>query len=101
MLWLIMWTIYGLIVGLIAKAINKGPDPQGFLATLGIGIVGSYIGGFVNFIIGLGSPFQPSGILMGIVGGVIFCYAYKKFNLSQYLKLKALEEEVKSLKSKD
>jgi uncharacterized membrane protein YeaQ/YmgE (transglycosylase-associated protein family) len=99
MLWLLMWTIYGLIVGLIAKALHRGEDPQGFLATIGIGIAGSYIGGFINFLIGKGNPFQTSGILMGIVGGVIFCYIYRKFNLKQYLELQSLKNEVKALKS--
>lgn len=99
MLWLLMWTMYGLIIGLIAKALHRGEDPQGFLATIGIGIVGSFIGGFINFVIGGGSPFQASGIIMGIVGGVIFCYLYRKLNLKQYLEMQALKKEVKELQA--
>ena len=97
LLWLIMWTLYGLIVGVIAKAIHRGEDPKGFLATVGIGIAGSYVGGFINFLIGRGSPFQASGLLLGILGGVIFCYLYGKFNLGQYLKIKAMQEEMKTM----
>ena len=99
MLWLLMWTMYGLIIGLIAKALHRGEDPQGFIATIGIGVVGSYIGGFINFVIGGGSPFQASGIIMGIVGGVIFCYLYRKLNLKQYLEMQALKKEVKELQA--
>jgi uncharacterized membrane protein YeaQ/YmgE (transglycosylase-associated protein family) len=91
--------MYGLIIGLIAKALHRGEDPQGFLATIGIGIVGSFIGGFINFVIGGGSPFQASGIIMGIVGGVIFCYLYRKLNLKQYLEMQALKKEVKELQA--
>ena len=99
MLWLLMWTMYGLIIGLIAKALHRGEDPQGFIATIGIGVVGSYIGGFINFVIGGGSPFQASGIIMGIVGGIIFCYLYRKLNLKQYLEMQALKKEVKELQA--
>lgn len=97
MLWLLMWVFYGLIVGLIAKAIHRGPDPTGFLPTIGIGVVGSFIGGFINFILGKGNPFQTSGLAMGIVGGVIACFLYRKFKLDQYLETQALKDQIEAL----
>lgn len=97
MLWLLMWVVYGLIVGLIAKALHPGEDPTGWVSTLGIGVAGSFIGGFLNFIMGKGDPFQTSGILMGIVGGVIACFAYRKLKLDQYLKTQALQQEIEAL----
>lgn len=75
---LIMWIIYGTVVGVLAKAIHSGAEPQGFFSTILIGILGSFVGGFINYALGLGTVFQPSGILMGVVGGVITCYAYSK-----------------------
>lgn len=75
------WIIYGLIVGVVAKFIHPGDEPKGFLPTVGIGISGSFIGGFLKYIFGMGhSPFEPSGLIFGIIGGVIFCWVYKKFN---------------------
>ena len=46
---LIGWLIYGLLVGIIAKALHPGDDPIGFLPTMGIGVAGSYIGGLINW----------------------------------------------------
>ncbi len=81
---LIGWVIYGLICGLCAKALHPGDDPVGFLPTLGIGVAGSFIGGAINWVLGYGNtPFQASGLIMGIVGGVIFCFAYSKYKLSK------------------
>jgi uncharacterized membrane protein YeaQ/YmgE (transglycosylase-associated protein family) len=81
------WIIYGLVVGLLAKALHPGKEAEGLLPTIGIGIVGSYIGGAINFLLGAGgSPFSPSGIVMGVIGGVLFCWLYKKFNLGQKIK---------------
>jgi uncharacterized membrane protein YeaQ/YmgE (transglycosylase-associated protein family) len=79
---LLAWLFYGLIVGLIAKAIYKDA-PTGFLGTLLVGISGSFVGGFIKYLLtGSGNPFQPSGILLGILGGIIACYTFRKIKES-------------------
>lgn len=75
---LLMWIVYGVIVGLISKAIHTGSDPKGFLSTVLVGVVGSFVGGFINYALGFGTALQPSGILMGVVGGVLTCFIYSK-----------------------
>jgi uncharacterized membrane protein YeaQ/YmgE (transglycosylase-associated protein family) len=89
---ILIWIVYGLIVGLIAKALHPGDDPVGFLPTVGIGIAGSYVGGLVNWLLGRGEVFSSSGILMGVLGGVIFCYIYRRFRLNKLLALKAQQK---------
>lgn len=77
---ILSWLVYGLIVGLLAKAVHPGEDPVGFLPTIGIGIAGSYVGGFIHYLLGGGGhPFSPSGILLGTVGGVLFCWLYRRY----------------------
>jgi len=81
------WIIYGLIVGLIAKALHPGNDTVGFLPTVLIGVAGSYIGGLINWLLGYcDGPFTSSGLLMGVLGGVIFCWLYRKYRLDAFLK---------------
>ncbi len=78
---LLLWLVYGLIVGLIVKAIYRGSLSAGFTSTVGIGIAGSFVGGFMNYLLGGGGdPLQPSGFLMGIVGGIVACVLHKKLN---------------------
>ncbi len=85
MLFILGWLVYGLIVGTIAKLLHPGEDPVGFLPTIGIGVAGSYIGGFLSWLLGMGSgPLHPAGILMGIVGGVIFCWLYRNYRLNRF-----------------
>jgi len=81
MFYILSWIVYGLIVGLIAKALHPGEDAVGFIPTVGIGIVGSYIGGFINYLLSGGEAFTASGMLMGVVGGVIFCWLYRRYRL--------------------
>lgn len=85
MLFLIGWILYGLIVGTLAKFLHPGEDPVGFLPTILIGVAGSFIGGFLSWVIGLGSaPFGASGIIMGTIGGIVFCWLYRKYRLNRF-----------------
>lgn len=87
MLFILGWIIYGLIVGCIAKLIHPEEDLVGFLPTVGVGIAGSFIGGFLSWLIGAGaSPFEPSGIVMGVVGGVIVCWLWRTYRLNRFFK---------------
>lgn len=86
MLWLLGWLIYGMIVGFISKFLHPGEDPVGFFPTLGIGIAGSFVGGGIQWMMNMGGPFAPAGLLWGVVGGVIFCWIYRKYRLNRFLK---------------
>lgn len=75
----LVWVVYGLVVGLISKAIYRYKDsPTGLLSTLAIGVCGSFVGGFMSYLAGGGQPLQPSGLVMGVLGGVITSFLYRK-----------------------
>lgn len=87
MLNLLVWIVYGLVVGLISKAIYRYKDsPTGFLSTLSIGVVGSFVGGFINYCLGGTSAIEPAGIVMGVLGGIITSFAYRKLVVEQIKK---------------
>lgn len=89
MFFLLGWLLYGLFVGYIVKKIHPEEDLIGFVPTLGIGVAGSYIGGAINWLIGFGhEPFAASGILMGILGGLVLCVIYRMYRLHTFVKLK-------------
>ena len=49
LLWfLIIVAIFGLIVGAVGRLLVPGPTPMGLLGTMGAGIAGAFIGGFVG-----------------------------------------------------
>lgn len=93
MLSVLCWIIYGLIVGSLAKLLDRGPHPTKLSSTIIIGIIGSYIGGGISFLIGSGPAFSRSGILMGTCGGIIFCWIYRNWHLNEYIKLEAQKTE--------
>lgn len=75
---LLIWAIYGIFVGSIAKTIIPGEENFGFLKTVALGIAGSYMGGAVVYVLGKSTDLQPSGLFMGILGACIAIVLYNK-----------------------
>jgi len=63
--------LFGLVAGAIARFLTPGNQPMGWLATMVLGIVGSFVGGFIGFVLQGGNVFQTSGWIGSIVGAVI------------------------------
>ena len=82
MLGLILYLlIIGIIAGYLARLLVPGRDNIGFGRTVLLGIVGSFIGGFLGYII-FGEDFdegglQAAGILGSIIGAVIALLIYR------------------------
>jgi uncharacterized membrane protein YeaQ/YmgE (transglycosylase-associated protein family) len=74
---IIGWIIFGAIVGVIAKLIHPGRDPGGFLVTIGIGIVGSLLGGFIGRVMGLYRQGQGAGMIMSVIGAIVLLVLYR------------------------
>jgi uncharacterized membrane protein YeaQ/YmgE (transglycosylase-associated protein family) len=74
--WLILYLfVFGAIAGYLARLLVPGPDPLGFFGTVLLGIVGSFVGGLLGYLIfgediGEGA-IQPSGIIGSVIGAII------------------------------
>jgi uncharacterized membrane protein YeaQ/YmgE (transglycosylase-associated protein family) len=75
--------IVGLIAGAIARLLVPGRDPLGCLGTILLGMVGSFIGGFLGWLLfgrdTDGGAIQPSGLFGSIVGAVIALLIWRRF----------------------
>jgi uncharacterized membrane protein YeaQ/YmgE (transglycosylase-associated protein family) len=72
--------VVGAIAGALARLIVPGRQNMSILATIVLGIVGSFVGGFLGYLLfgrdaseGL---LQPSGIIGSIIGAVIALVIY-------------------------
>jgi uncharacterized membrane protein YeaQ/YmgE (transglycosylase-associated protein family) len=74
---IILWIVFGLVVGIIAKLLMPGRDPGGFIVTTLLGIAGALIGGFVGRAMGFYGPSQSAGWFMSILGAIILLALYR------------------------
>jgi uncharacterized membrane protein YeaQ/YmgE (transglycosylase-associated protein family) len=82
MWFLITFLFVGFISGLIARALVSGPSPTGLIKTTVLGVIGSFVGGFIGYLLfdkDLGEgALQPSGLLGSVVGAVIVLLIYRR-----------------------
>ena len=67
--------IVGLIAGALARFLVPGRDPMGIGATIALGIVGSFVGGFLADVLfrsdAADRGLSPAGLLGSIIGAVV------------------------------
>jgi len=85
-LWMIIsWSIFGLIVGAIARLLVPGRQSMSIVATILLGIIGSFIGGFLGSLLFGGEITlrNPAGWIGGIVGAVIALLLFMRMSMSR------------------
>ena len=70
---IIVFLLFGLIVGFIARAVMPGTQKMGMLATMLLGVVGSFIGGFIGALLtdSRVMDFNTSGVIGSVIGALI------------------------------
>jgi uncharacterized membrane protein YeaQ/YmgE (transglycosylase-associated protein family) len=74
--------ILGLLAGAIGKLLMPGRDPGGIIATIVLGLVGSFVGWLIfTKALGIGDDdvFDLGGLLGAIVGVMIVLFLYRQF----------------------
>ena len=76
--------VIGLVGGFIARAVVPGRDSMSLVGTILLGIVGSFIGGFIGYALfhkdGDDGAFQASGIIGSILGSIVALLIYRAVN---------------------
>jgi uncharacterized membrane protein YeaQ/YmgE (transglycosylase-associated protein family) len=80
---IIGFLIFGLIVGLLARAIYPGRQQMSWLGTAVLGMTGSLVGGVIGHTLwGASSApdgswgFTPGGLISSIVGAIVVLFVY-------------------------
>ncbi len=78
---ILLWIVFGLIAGAIAKFVMPGRDPGGIIVTILLGIVGAVVGGFLGTALGFGSVtgFDLRSLLIAIGGALVLLFGYRLF----------------------
>ena len=72
MLILIGFLVIGFLAGAVARFLVPGPDPMGCLGTTLLGVIGSFVGGFLWALIAWHTlELRPAGFIGSVAGAVI------------------------------
>ena len=73
---IVTWILFGLMVGIIANAINPSTNKGGLLGSILLGIVGALVGGFLaNLIFGITiTGFNGSAFLTAVAGSLLLLF---------------------------
>ncbi len=75
---LIAFLVVGLIAGFVARALVPGPDPMGWVSTMVLGLVGSFVGGTLAALLFGGTlDVSPAGLVGSIVGAIIVLLVWR------------------------
>jgi uncharacterized membrane protein YeaQ/YmgE (transglycosylase-associated protein family) len=78
---IIWFLIVGLIAGFIARALVPGDDSMGLVPTLILGVVGSFVGGFIFSLFSDDREildFSTTGLIGSILGAIVALLVYRQ-----------------------
>ena len=80
---IIFLLVFGLIAGALARLIVPGKQDLGIGGTILVGVIGSFVGGFIGWAIfdhdRTEGALQPSGIVGSIIGAIVVLLLLTRF----------------------
>jgi uncharacterized membrane protein YeaQ/YmgE (transglycosylase-associated protein family) len=73
---ILLFLLFGLVVGVIARWIVPGRESGGWLTSILIGVLGSFVGGFLGRTFGLLGNGQTGNFVMSVIGAVVLLAGY-------------------------
>jgi uncharacterized membrane protein YeaQ/YmgE (transglycosylase-associated protein family) len=79
---ILLFVIFGLVIGLLARAFMPGRQSMGIFATALLGIAGSFVGGFLASLItdARVTDFNTAGVIGSIIGAIVLLALASRFS---------------------
>ena len=76
--------VIGLIAGALARLLVPGRQDIGVVATIVVGMIGSFVGGFLGYALfhkdASQGALQPSGIIGSVIGAILVLLVYTRMS---------------------
>ena len=73
----IVWTIVvGFVIGVVAKFLHPGKDNMGFIATVVLGMLGSFLAGIIGQAMGGYRAGEGAGFIASVVVAIVLLVVY-------------------------
>jgi uncharacterized membrane protein YeaQ/YmgE (transglycosylase-associated protein family) len=79
---IVLFLVFGLVVGFLARAVMPGTQKMGLIATMILGVVGSFVGGFLVSLVTdqRVTDLNTAGIIGSIVGALVLLLVMGKLS---------------------
>jgi len=79
---IILFIVFGLVIGLLARALLPGRQSMGLVPTALLGMVGSFVGGFLVSLVTHNriTDFNTAGVIGSIVGAIVVLLVASRFS---------------------
>jgi uncharacterized membrane protein YeaQ/YmgE (transglycosylase-associated protein family) len=88
---IITMLVIGLVAGFLARAIVPGRDPMSIGSTIVLGVVGSFIGGFLGWVLfghdANDGALQPSGLIGAVIGSIIALLIWRRVDHKDHVRV--------------
>ena len=75
----IIWTIVlGFVIGVLAKFLHPGKENMGFIMTITLGILGSFLAGVIGQYLGWYKAGEGAGFIVSVVVAILLLVIYGK-----------------------
>ena len=87
-MWNILWiVVIGFLAGVIARVLSPGPNnPNGFILTTILGIVGAFLSTWIGQMIGWYRLDQGAGLIGATVGAIIVLFIWNRLVVAHVLR---------------
>lgn len=73
----IVWTILvGFVIGVVAKFLHPGKDNMGFIATIVLGVLSSFLAGVIGQALGWYRAGEGAGFIASVVAAIVLLVIY-------------------------
>jgi uncharacterized membrane protein YeaQ/YmgE (transglycosylase-associated protein family) len=80
----IVWTIVlGFVIGVLAKFLHPGKENMGFIATIVLGVGGSFLAGVIGQFFGWYQAGEGAGFIASVVVAILLLVVYGKIRGGQ------------------
>ena len=77
---LLLWVVFGILAGSVARLVMPGPSAGGIAAAIGLGIGGAVLGGLVGSMLGgTMMDIDVRSLLMAIAGSLAVLFSYRSY----------------------
>lgn len=76
---LLYWLLIGFAAGALAKMITPQEETGGWISSIIIGIIGSFVGGFLGRLVGINGSGLLGGLIIATIGAILVLFIYHKY----------------------